>query len=146
LLVAVIVSLFILLAATVVITTVRAVAQREIVLESRGMLRAVGNAFRLFKRKLGQLGLMWLVLFSIDLAVGLVTLPLTLLGGMALSLPFDLLTKGTAPTLPDLLLAIPLLLIIALVGLFLNGIYQAFRSAVWTLTYREAAEPMAEIP
>jgi len=42
------------------------------------------------------------------------------------------------------LFALPALLIIILVSLLISGIYLTFRSAVWTLTYRELRnEPKA---
>jgi hypothetical protein len=95
-------------------------------------------------QKFGKLGVMWLLLCSIDLAFGLVTLPLTIIGGMAVTAPFDVLTRPAHPSLAGFLLAIPLLLVIALVGLFLNGVFVTFRSAVWTLTFREVADPLAD--
>jgi hypothetical protein len=125
-------------------TLVREVAYRESVLENQGVFRALGKGIRLVWRKLGQLGVVWLLLFSLNLAFGLVTLPLTIIGGMALTAPFDVLTRPAHPSLVGFLLAIPLLLVIALVGLFLNGVYTTFRSTVWTLTYREAAEQLTE--
>lgn len=125
-------------------TLVRELAYREAVLENQGVFRALGKAIRLVWHKLGQLGLMWLLLFSINLAFGLVTLPLAIIGGMAVTAPFEVLTRSAHPSLVGFLLAIPLLLVIALVGLFMNGVYVTFRSTVWTLTYREAAEQLAE--
>ena len=125
-------------------TLVRELAYREAVLENQGIFRALGKAIRLVWHKLGQLGVVWLLLFSINLAFGLVTLPLAIIGGMALTAPFDVLTRPAHPSLVGFLLAIPLLLVIALVGLFLNGVFVTFRSTVWTLTYRESAEQLAE--
>ena len=125
-------------------TLVRELAHREAVLENQGVFRALGKAIRLVWHRLGQLGVVWLLLFSINLAFGLVTLPLTIIGGMAVSAPFEVLTRPAHPSLAGFLLAIPLLLVIALVGLFMNGVFVTFRSTVWTLTYREAAEQLAE--
>jgi hypothetical protein len=126
-------------------TLIRELAYREAVLENRGSFRALGKALRQVGQKLGQLSVMWLLLFSIDLAFGLVTLPLTIIGGIAVTAPFDVLTRPTHPTLAGFLAAIPLLLITALVSLFLNGVFTTFRSTVWTLTYREVAEPLADV-
>ena len=36
-------------------------------------------------------------------------------------------------------LALPIGVVLGLVALFVNGVYLTFRSAAWTLTYRELA-------
>ncbi|MHB9032151.1 MAG: hypothetical protein ACYC6L_03780 [Anaerolineae bacterium] len=130
-------------AAAAVISIVRMMAQREVVLGGHGAGRALGNAVQLFRMKLGQLGIMWLLLFSINLALSLVTLPLTILGAMALALPFQLAAQDSFSGVAGWVLGMPLLVIIALTGLFINGVYTVFRSTVWTLAYREAVEPLA---
>ncbi|MHB1354936.1 MAG: hypothetical protein ACYCZF_03050 [Anaerolineae bacterium] len=134
----------VLLASAGLTTLVRELAYREVVLENKNVFSALDQAIREVGRKLGQLGVVWLLLFGMDLAFGLVTLPLTIIGGIAVTAPFDMITRPAHPTLAGFLLAIPLLLVIALVGLFLNGVFVTFRSTVWTLAYREVSEPLAE--
>jgi hypothetical protein len=138
--------IIIVMASAAVSTLIRELAYREAALENQGLFRALGRATRRVGQKFGKLGVMWLLLFSIDLAFGLVTLPLTIIGGMAVSAPFDVLTRPAHPSLAGFLLAIPLLLVTALVGLFLNGVFTTFRSAVWTLTFREVADPLVDTP
>jgi hypothetical protein len=80
---------------------------------------------------------MWLVLFGIDLAARVIAFPLAVVGfglaavaGAAVSAATQSVTNAIVVAL---VLALPTLLVMAVV----SGVYLVFRSAVWTLAYRE---------
>jgi len=127
------------------IIILREVAQREVVLAGRRPGQALRTAWRLLWSKLGQLGLMWLLVFIIELVLSLIMLPLTLLGRFVLTVPFGLVLRNVPSARPGLLLVLGLVLLVSLLGALVNGVYRAFRSSVWTLTYREAVEPLVEV-
>ena len=93
---------------------------------------------RLVRRHLRQAVLMWLVLLGISLLVGLIAVPLALLGGAGGLVGPALLVYKTTHSWPmALLAAVPFLLLLIPLGVLVGGIYLTFQSAVWTLTYRE---------
>ncbi|MCE5259009.1 MAG: hypothetical protein LLG44_08135 [Chloroflexi bacterium] len=142
--VVIIVLLLVVAVAQAVLTIVREIAQREVVLENRGAWRAFRSGWTLFRRKLGQLGLMWLLVFSIELALKLVLLPLTLFGRLALSVPLGGFINNLSSAQPAMALVFSVIALFALVSALVDGVYRVFYSSVWTVTYREASEPLVE--
>lgn len=126
--------------AQVALTMLREVSQRAVVLNDYGAWQAVRTSWKLLWHRLGQFGLMWLIIFSIDLVFSLVTLPLVLLGHLIISLPFGQLLRNTPSVGPAFLVIFILIAVVVLVDALINGVYHAFRSSAWTLTYREVAE------
>jgi hypothetical protein len=116
---------------------VREFAYRQCVLEGKGVWRSVREGYRMVRANLRHAGLMWLVLFGIDLAANVIAFPLALVGfGLAAGAGAAVYaaTQSIANAIVvGLMLAVPVLLVMAVVG----GVYLAFRSAAWTLTYRE---------
>jgi hypothetical protein len=130
----------VILLATVVsaaFTVLREYALRFSVLEGHGIFQSIGSAWRLAIDRLGPTLLMWLILALIGLAVGLVLIPVALVGiGVAASV-LALAYAVTESWIVLAVLAIPLLLILGAIVALGSGIYQTFVSAVWTLTFRE---------
>jgi len=121
----------------VVVGFVRDMAYRQAVLGQMGVMDSIRSGYRLARANLRHVGVMWLLLFGIDLVVGIVFVPLFLLvGGIAVA-PAAAVYGATEQALPAILtgavIGIPMVLLLSVLG----GVYQVFRSAAWTLTYRE---------
>jgi hypothetical protein len=135
------------LVVTAVVTIVREMAFRASVIERRGVFDSLGAGFRMLRTRLRETGLMWLLLLAINLAVGLITVPLSLLGLGAIAAPALMVGRATQSPLAALLAAAPFFLLLLVVVGFLGGVYLVFQSAVWTLTFRElqTGEVVAEV-
>jgi hypothetical protein len=117
---------------------------REIVLADRGIGESFASGFELVRRNFTDVALMWLLLLGIGLLFGLLMIPVTffvlliagVIGGGIGWLTYAItdsigwaIAFGAPPFLA--LMIIPLT--------FIGGLYAAFGSATWTLTYREVA-------
>jgi hypothetical protein len=115
----------------------REFAYRHCVLEGTGVWRSVRGAYRMVRANLRHVGVMWLLLFGIDLAASVIALPLALVGfGLAAGAGAAVYTATqsiASAVVVGSMLALPTLLVMAAVG----GVYLVFRSATWTLAYRE---------
>ena len=80
---------------------------------------------------------MWLLLLGINIALGILAIPLAMLGAGGLAAP-ALVVFGVTRSQPAAFLsALPGVIGIILLSALLGGVYLTFRSAVWTLTFRE---------
>lgn len=126
------------------VTLVREFAFRACVLDGKGVFDSLGASWGLARSRLREGLLMWLLMVGINLALGLAAIPLALLGIGGLVGPALVIYGLSLSPVATALFALPALLIIILVSLLISGIYLTFRSAVWTLTYRELRnEPKA---
>jgi hypothetical protein len=128
-----------LIAGGVVLSLVVELAYRRCVLAGDGAARAIGTAWRTLRANLGRVGGMWLILLLLDLLAGALMIPLYLLlfgaaGGLGMVV-YRSLESAAPAVLAGALVFIPGLVVVS----FVSGIYQAFRSAFWTLGYRELA-------
>jgi hypothetical protein len=121
----------------VVLSVVRELAHRQCVLGGKGALDSIRSGYRLGRENLRQAGVLWLVLFGIDLAVGIAAIPLILLAIAVAVLPAIVIYAATEALAPALMVGVPLSVIGMLISALLTGVYQVFRSTVWTLAYRE---------
>lgn len=119
---------------------------REIVLGDRGIGAALTAGYIEVRRRLRDLGVLWLLMAGIDIGFMILMLPVFflvlalagLVGGglgyavyaLANSLPWAI---GVGLPISLLILAIPMT--------FISGLYQTFKSSVWTLAYREVVHP-----
>jgi len=130
---------------------------RACVLEELNVLNAIRVGFDLVKRHLQDVGIMWLIMIGVRIGWGIALMIVALLlFPVILALIIVAALAGGVPALIVGLLARVLLssteaavVIAALVGLpifaiivgapwiFLDGLMEAFKSSVWTLTYRE---------
>jgi len=112
-------------------------AQRQCVLEGKGVWDSIQDAYRMGRQNMKDVGVIWLLLLAIDIGVGIVLGPIALvLFGMA-AVPGIFTYLATEAAAPTLVVSIPAVLLAVLIMSALAAIHQVFRSAVWTLAYRE---------
>ena len=136
---------FVLLVGIVVIALVNLCRQfmmRAVVLDDLGVFAAIRAGFLIARRHARDVAVMWLLMFGIALAYGLVMIPvfiaLVLLGALLGGLPAWVLFQLTESYLLAGLVGAPIFLAVLIIPLLIiSGFYEAFRSSVWTLTYRE---------
>ncbi len=135
------VLILLILALAAVVTLIREFAFRACVLEKKGVFEALEAGFGLLYNRSREALLMWLVLLGINLLIGLVLIPLALLGGVGGLLGPVFLAFRVSRSWPmAMLAAIPFLLVLIPLSILIGGVYLTFQSAVWTLTYRELRE------
>jgi hypothetical protein len=126
-----------LIVAGVVLGILREFAYRQCVLEGKGALDSIRGGYRMARQNLRHVGVVWLLLVGIDLAVGIVAIPLALVVFGLAAAPAAAIyaaSKAIGPALvAGILIAIPGALLLALLG----GVHLVFRSTTWTLAYRE---------
>ena len=138
--------LLLVLALVAAVTLVREFAFRACVIDKKGIFDALKAGLRLVRRHLREAVLMWLVLLGIGLLVGLVAVPLALLGGAGgLVAPAVLVYRMTHSWPMALVATAPFMLVLIPLGILVGGIYLTFQSAVWTLTYRELRDGLEPI-
>lgn len=136
-LVALVVIIVIALAIGALFVLVREYAFRACVIDQKSIFDALGAAMKLLRERLRESVLMWLLLLAINLALGLIFIPLALLGAAGLVGPALAIYGATRSVAAALVVGIPVLLLLILVSAVIGGVYLTFRSAVWTITYRE---------
>lgn len=127
----------VIIVAGTVLGIVRELAYRQCVLEGKGAWQSIRGAYRMVRAHLRNVGMMWLLLFGIDLAASVIALPLILVAfGLAAGAGATVYatTESIAGAVViGLLLGLPAALLLELVG----GVYLVFQSSAWTLAYRE---------
>jgi hypothetical protein len=122
---------------TIAATIVRELAFRASVLEGRGIFESIGAGITLLRTRLGETLLTWLLLAAIRLVLGIVAIPLALVGMAIILIPAFLAFGITESPLVALFGAAPGLILFILVAAFLGGLVLVFYSATWTLVFRE---------
>ena len=124
---------------------------RAVVLEDRGVNDAVRRGWQLLRRRLGDVGVMGLILFGLGLAKTIVLVPVVFLlaavavigGGLPAMLAYavaGLIAQGATPLIAAAIVGVPIFILVMAVPLaILSGIVQTFQSSTWTLAYRELA-------
>jgi len=117
---------------------------REVALADRSIGQALAVGYVTVRQRLKDVGGMWLLMFGIGLAFGLVFLVFVLFvlavaaavgGGIGLVVHAITQSVGWAVGL-----GLPFFLVILVVPtVFVQGLWLVFESSVWTLTYREVA-------
>jgi len=119
----------------VVLSLLRKLAYRQCVLERKGVLDSIRDGYLMGRQNLRHVGVVWLLLFGIDLLIGIVAVPLFFTVFAAAATPGILTYLVSEAWAPTLLVSAPLIVLAILLMTLLAGVYQVFRSAVWTLTY-----------
>ena len=145
----------------VVITLLQQFFWRRAALEEDTVGDSFRDGFGLVKRHLKDVALMWLLMIGIGLVWAIVMIPVAIVvmllfgivGAIIAAVPgliavgiASIFTGGATPWIIGAVVAGPVfILIISAPFVFLSGLYEAFKSIVWTLTYREvkALEPGA---
>jgi hypothetical protein len=118
---------------------VRAYAMRASVLNLEGVFDALGSAWALLRSRLRESLTMWLWMALVSLGIGLLMVPIGLLIAAMLVVPAaGAYALGRSAVLPALII-VPLLALLAILVVWLGGLYTAFQSTVWTLTYNQLA-------
>lgn len=117
---------------------------REVLLADRGIGEALSGGYALVRHRLKDVGLMWLLMLGVSVGWGIVMVPVVLvLTGLAAALGGGLgyaVYAASNSVAAAAAFGIPVGLLILVVPLCLvQGLYEAFYSGAWTLTYREVA-------
>lgn len=124
------------------ITLIREFAFRFSVLEGRGIFESIGDAYTFARKNLRQAGLVWLILLAINLALAIIVIPLIIVASALFGVTIAVtMNTGMNQSLALLIFGLPLLLLVIAVAMLVKGIYMAFVSAIWTLTFRELRVP-----
>ncbi len=119
------------------LTVLREYAFRAVALDGRGLFEAIGDAWRLARRTLRPTFTMWLLLSLVNLVLGALLVPVVLGIMAAVVAAIVAAFSATESVILPVLLSVPALLILAVLSTGVAGIYSTFRSAAWTLAYRE---------
>ncbi len=117
-------------------------AYRQCVLEKRGVFDAIREGFWTVRRNLSNVVVMWLLMFGVGLGWGLLMIPVfmvllvlaVMIGGLPGILLYTLTQSRATAFIVGGLVGLAVLIV---PSIFLNGLYSAFTSCVWTLTYLE---------
>jgi hypothetical protein len=121
------------------------VAVRFAVLCDMGVLKAAGEAWRVFRARFKDHALMWLINWGLNMAAGLVVaIPIVLL---ALAVGIPAIVAGTASNWTAVVGLIAVFFVmLVVVSLFYTAVWGTFTSSLWTVFFRrvigwEVAEP-----
>jgi len=112
-------------------------AQRQCVLEGKGVWDSIQDGYRLGRQHLKDVGVIWLLLLAVDIGVGILLGPIAVVLFGAAAVPGIFTYLATEAPAPTLVVSIPAVLLAVLIMSALAAIHQVFRSTVWTLAYRE---------
>ena len=120
-----------------VLSIVGELAHRQCVLENKGVLESIRDGYRTGRQNLQHVGLIWVLLLVLSLAFGAVMVPIAAVVFGLAAAPAAAIYGATESIWSSLLLGVLLAIPGMLAFAFLNGIFEAFKSAVWTLAYEE---------
>ena len=141
--------IFGLMAVGLALSVVMPYVRRRIVLAKQGPLAALRQSARLVRASLLDTGLMWLLLAAIRIVWSLVSLPVIILlvllavviGGVPAGLAYLVSHTWVWPVIVGL----PLFLLMLIPSTaFVEGLFEAYVSASWTLTYREVTSKFSD--
>ena len=153
-----VVVIFVGIAAAIALSLLLTLWHRAVVLEDRGVNDAVRRGWQLLRRRLGDVGVMGVILFGLGLAKTIVLVPVVFLllavavigGGLPAMLAYavtGLMTQGATPLIAAAIVGVPVFILVMAIPLVLiGGLVQTFQSSTWTLTYRELASQDAAQP
>ncbi|MDW8352792.1 MAG: hypothetical protein RML99_12855 [Anaerolineae bacterium] len=139
---------------TIIASALQTFGERAIVLENKGVVDGIGRGWEVLRSNLGNIILLALLLFVINLIVGFV---ISIVSGLlfAPTLIAALVGAGSKGGGGSALaLSIITLLLVTIIGAIIAALFAAFSSTVWTLAYRQftgasgvaAAEPASPAP
>jgi len=123
--------------------------RRVCVLERRGVTESIRRGYFVVRQNVKDVAVLWPLMLGLGLGWGIAMIPVALLllvlGGVIAGLPAllagvlaNLAFGDAAAWIIGLAVGIPLfILVVAVPLLFLGGLWEVFKSGVWTLTYRE---------
>ncbi|NOZ06953.1 MAG: hypothetical protein GXP41_11495 [Chloroflexi bacterium] len=140
--------LLLLIVAGVLIDMVLEIVYRECVLNNRGVRKSLRRGFSLVREHLGPTLLMGLILLGLGWFWGILMIPVALiLLGIAAAPALAVYAIAGVPA--AVVVGVPLVVVVVLILSAIQGLYETFRSAAWTLTYVDLTTPtntLAEKP
>jgi hypothetical protein len=142
-----VILLFILIA--IILSVVMHFIRRAAVLEDLGIFEAMERGVVLVRQRLGDIAIMALIMFALGLAWVVVSIPIfillmlaaVVLGGLPALLAgmiTSLFAQGALPWIIAIAVGMPIFLIVLILpGSFIGGLFETYKSSVWTLTFRE---------
>jgi len=136
--------ILLLIALGLVLSVVMPFLRRRVVLARQGPLAALRQSARLVRASLLDTGLMWLLLAAIRIVWSLLSFPIFILllvlagvvGGVPALAAYLLSHSWVWPVV----VGVPLFLLMLVPSFaFVEGLFEAYVSASWTLTYRDVA-------
>ena len=131
----------------IVIALVKPLIRREIALNQATVFQGIRLGFRLARQYWKEAGLMWLIIFGINVVWPLVMLPVVLLSllvsgslafGIALLIGGEAFATGDPAMIGAIFTGLAVFIITLMIPLgFVGGFKKTFESSTWTLTYRE---------
>ncbi|OJX40489.1 MAG: hypothetical protein BGO78_05705 [Chloroflexi bacterium 44-23] len=137
-----VVFLVIIIAVTVINLWLR-FAHRICVLENKGVLESLKNAWFVLRHSLKDIALTWLILVGVRIAFGIVSIPIVLvLVGIAVAvvggLGLGVYALGTQISAGLIILGVVLMILLLAIPItFVSGLGESFFESTWTLVYRE---------
>jgi hypothetical protein len=127
--------------------------RRVCVLEQTGVMESIRRGYSIARQHLKNVAIMWLITLGLGIAWAILMIPVVLLlvaigvvlGGLPALVVGALVSLASGGAVPWVLAAVvglPIFILVVTVPLvFLNGLWEAFNSSVWTLTYRQLLAP-----
>lgn len=138
------------IAVALVLSLVTPYIQRRVVLGRRGVFASIREGLALVRASLGDTALMWLLLVAIGIVWAIVKIPvvvvLIVLALVVGGLPAGLAYVISHSWIVAAIVGVPLFLLVLIpLVAFIEGLFQAFVSTTWTLTYRQAMSQHSDL-
>jgi hypothetical protein len=136
-------------AVAVVLTLLVRFFRRACALDGLGVVESIRHGFGVVRDHFRDVAIMWLIMVGVSLGAGvlffLAAILLVALGLLAGAVPAlvvgglaSMVSEGVLPWILGILVGAPVFfLVLVLPLLFLSGLFEIFKSSVWTLTYRQ---------
>ena len=142
--------IFLVLLASLALTLILEMMRRVCVLQDKGVMDSIRLGWRLVQQNLKDIFLMWLILLGIQIAFGLVLIPVgilialvgVLVGG-AIGVAFYFGLHAMTGIIAGVVIGLFILIVLVSIPLlFLRGVLETYLSTSWTLVYREIQPAM----
>lgn len=121
---------------TLVLNLIYAFAYRGIMLGDMAVMDSIRHGWRVVREHLGEIVLLGLIFFVVNLIIGAISLGIIGLLGIGSGLIGDLMA-GTSPSTTQIVGGIVGLLATGLIFAIISAIFTAWRSATFTLAYQQ---------
>lgn len=144
---AVLLVILVLMVVGAIVAPIMEIAWRRTVLHGRGVIDSLSETFAIIKQNLKDVFIVWLLLFGVSIAWGILTLiallPVSIILALIIGgIPAGLVYLVSSSWVGAAVTGIPLAVIVMiLVMSAATALYLIFHSSVWTLAYREFGKP-----
>jgi len=138
------------IAVALALSVIKPYIHRRVVLGKRGVLASIREGLALVRASLGDTALMWLLLIAVGIAWAIVKIPiivvLVVLSLVVGGLPAGLAYLISHSWIVAAIVGTPLFLVVLIpVASFIEGLFQAYLSTTWTLTYRQVMSQHSDL-